>query len=112
MERMQVRHGEQQMNETWREPVGRREPGGSTVLARARDLAVLRGCPGRQRTTDLLARVAAAFPDVVVQRMTVDIDGQAQRLRRSPTIPVDGIDPWATDGSDLPAGCPRWRRSG
>jgi hypothetical protein len=42
--------------------------------------------------------------------MTVDIDGQAQRLRRSPTISVDGIDPWATDGSDLPAGCPRWHR--
>lgn len=80
------------------------------------------GCPNWQPAAELLERLAAVFPDVVVQGVTVDTDEQAQRLRfrGSPTIVIDGIDPWATQGSEFgltcrifatptgPAGCPTW----
>jgi glutaredoxin len=85
-------------------------------------LLYFEGCPNWQPAAQLLDRLTATFPDVTLHRVTVETDDQAQQLefRGSPTILIDGIDPWPTDGSDFglscrrfttpagPAGCPTW----
>jgi hypothetical protein len=93
------------------------------MAAGGRDAAVFRGLPELAASCpELLERLASTDPSVVVHRVIVDSDEQSQQLRfrGSPTILVDGTDPWATGDPSFgltcriyaspagPAGCPTW----
>jgi glutaredoxin len=85
-------------------------------------LLYFEGCPNWQPAAQLLDRLAATFPDIGLHRVTVETDEHAKQLefRGSPTILINGVDPWPTAGSDFglscrmfptpagPAGCPTW----
>lgn len=62
-------------------------------------------CPNWRTASDLLDRLAGEFPDVTVSRRIVDTDEDAQQMSfvGSPTILIDGADPWAS-GTTAPVG--------
>jgi hypothetical protein len=61
-------------------------------------------CPNWRRAADLIERLAREHQDVTVSYRIVNTDSDAQQLGfvGSPTILIDGVDPWAT--SDAPVG--------
>jgi hypothetical protein len=70
-------------------------------------LLYFEGCANWQPAARLLDRLTATFPDIGLHRVTVETDEQAQQLefRGSPTILIDGVDPWPTAGSDFGLSC-------
>lgn len=81
-------------------------------------------CPNWRTAADLIDRLARACPEVSVSHRIVSTDEEAQRLgfRGSPTILIDGVDPWAADDApvglscrifetpDGPRGSPTWEQ--
>jgi hypothetical protein len=81
-------------------------------------------CPNWRTAADLIERLAREHQDVTVSYPIVNTDSEAQRLGfvGSPTILVDGIDPWATGEApvglscrifatpDGPKGSPTWEQ--
>lgn len=71
------------------------------------------GCPNvalvRQRVADALARLTGADPEVVVEEIA-DPDKAVRRdFHGSPTLLVDGIDPFADAGSPAAFACRTYR---
>jgi hypothetical protein len=81
-------------------------------------------CPNWHTAAALVDRLARDEPGVTVSYRIVDTDREAQRLGfvGSPTILIDGVDPWATDDEpvglacriyatpDGPQGSPTWEQ--
>lgn len=64
-------------------------------------------CPNWHAAAALVDRLAAEDPDVIVVRRVVDTDEEAQRVGflGSPTILIDGRDPWAPEGAPVGLSC-------
>lgn len=64
-------------------------------------------CPNWRLASTLVDRLAAEHEDVVVHRRVVDSEEEAQRVGfiGSPTILIDGVDPWAPDGASFGLSC-------
>jgi hypothetical protein len=65
------------------------------------------GCPNWRVANELLDRLAYEHQDVIVQRRIVDTPEVAERVGfvGSPTILIDGVDPWALDGAAVGLSC-------
>jgi hypothetical protein len=65
------------------------------------------GCPGAAVLTERLARLLAGRPDVHLDRQVVTDDAQAVALGMSgsPTLLVDGADPFAEPGRSPSMSC-------
>jgi hypothetical protein len=79
------------------------------------DLKVLAvpGCPNAMLLEQRLAQVLAGRPDVSVSRQVIDDEQEAARqgMRGSPTILVDGTDPFAEQGQPASVSCRLYRDS-
>jgi glutaredoxin len=64
-------------------------------------------CPHWPEADAMLTRLARERTEVSVTCHTVDTDAEAQRLgfRGSPTILIDGIDPWVQDDAPIGLSC-------
>jgi hypothetical protein len=73
-------------------------------------LAVL-DCPNEPVLRDRLAEVLAEFPDVRVMHRLVQDEADAAQLgmRGSPTLLVNGVDPFATPGAPVSVSCRIYR---
>ena len=65
------------------------------------------GCPNWRVANELLDRLAYEHQDVIVQRRIVDTPEEAERVGfvGSPTILIDGVDPWAPEGAAAGLSC-------
>jgi hypothetical protein len=65
------------------------------------------GCPNWRVANGLLDRLAYEHQDVIVQRRIVDTPEEAERVGfvGSPTILIDGVDPWAPEGAAVGLSC-------
>lgn len=84
----------------WR---GRRTVGGVKV-----ELLWFSGCPNWQETEQRLRQalaVSGAGADVVLVEVTTDEDAQRLRFRGSPTVLVDGRDPFAQETDPVGLSC-------
>lgn len=64
-------------------------------------------CPNWRVADELLDRLAHEHQDVTVHRRIVDTQEEAERVRfvGSPTILIDGVDPWAPEGAPVGLSC-------
>lgn len=64
-------------------------------------------CPHWRTTDERLRSLAAEQPDVTIARLVVDTDDAAQAVgfRGSPTIHIDGIDPFADPTAPVGLSC-------
>jgi len=64
-------------------------------------------CPHWREADAMLTRLARERTDLCVTHRTVDTDAEAERLgfRGSPTILIDGIDPWVPDDAPIGLSC-------
>ena len=64
-------------------------------------------CPNWRVADELLDRLAHEHQDVTVHRRTVDNQEEAEQVGfvGSPTILVDGVDPWAPAGGPVGLSC-------
>lgn len=64
-------------------------------------------CPNWRDAAALIDRLASEYDDVVVTRTVVDTADEAVRLGfvGSPTILIDGVDPWADGGATPGLSC-------
>ncbi|NMM31160.1 MAG: thioredoxin family protein [Cellulomonas sp.] len=65
------------------------------------------GCPNWKATEERLAIIAAERPDITVTRHLVETFDEAQRVgfRGSPSVLVDGIDPFAAADASVGLTC-------
>jgi len=70
-------------------------------------------CPNVALMVRRLAVAAAGLPDVTVIRRVVDDEGQAAALgmRGSPTLLIDGADPFAAASQPVGLGCRLYRQA-
>ena len=70
-------------------------------------LLYFEGCPNWQQAAALIRRLSAEQPDVVIEQRIVDTDENAHRVGfiGSPTILIDGTDPWASAGAPAGLSC-------
>jgi hypothetical protein len=64
-------------------------------------------CPNWRVADELLDRLAHAHQDVTAHRRIVDTQEDAERVSfvGSPTILIDGVDPWAPAGAPVGLSC-------
>jgi glutaredoxin len=72
------------------------------------------GCPNWEATDRLLTEIAAERPDVTITRRRVETAAEAESLgfRGSPTVLIDGVDPFADDGAPIGLACRVYRTPG
>lgn len=81
----------------------------------ARTITILHtaGCPNvallRQRLADALARLPGPAPRVVVEEVADPEDASRRRFQGSPTLLVDGTDPFAAPASPPAFACRTYR---
>ena len=65
------------------------------------------GCPNWQETARHLERLAGEFNDILVVYHRVDTIEEAERtvFRGSPSVIVDGVDPFASDDDPVGLAC-------
>ena len=80
---------------------------GSTVMSMEITLLYFDSCPNWRVADELLDRLAHEHQDVTVHRRIVDTQEEAERVRfvGSPTILIDGVDPWAPEGAPVGLSC-------
>jgi hypothetical protein len=71
------------------------------------------GCPNVARLEERLAPLLAERPDVTVSRVVIATEEEAARrgMHGSPTILVDGVDPFAASGCPASLSCRLYRDS-
>jgi hypothetical protein len=65
------------------------------------------GCPHWQQADEYLRTLAVEIPDLVVSRRVVDTPEEAEQLgfRGSPSVLVDGLDPFADPSAPVGLSC-------
>lgn len=83
----------------------------STVTGMEISLLYFEGCPHRATMEERLAVVLAERPDATLTRHLVESAAEAERLgfRGSPSVLVDGRDPFAGDGDGVGLACRVYR---
>ena len=73
-------------------------------------LLYFEGCPSWKVADDRLTSIAAERDDITVTRHLVDTPEEAERTRfhGSPSIRVDGVDPFAEPHSEVGLSCRRY----
>ncbi|GAB2759161.1 hypothetical protein GCM10027020_09430 [Nocardioides salsibiostraticola] len=74
-------------------------------------LQYFEGCPNWTETDERISVVAAERPDIHIHRQIVDTPEEAERIgfHGSPSVLVDGIDPFAEPGTAVGLACRRYR---
>jgi hypothetical protein len=72
-------------------------------------LLTVPGCPNAAVFEERLAAALAGYPDVVVRRREVADERQAAGMHGSPTLLVDGVDPFAVPGQVASLSCRLYR---